>query len=43
VGLAVPQVTYLVKRLKEKGFDISDNVFTVEQAKNEIIKILNRR
>jgi energy-coupling factor transport system ATP-binding protein len=43
VGLAVPQVTYLVKSLKSKGFDISDNIFTVEQAKKEILKILNKR
>jgi len=42
VGLAVPQVTYLVKSLREKGFDISENIFTVEQAKNEILKILNK-
>ena len=43
VGLAVPQVTYLVKRLKSKGFDIADNIFTVEQAKKEILRILNKR
>lgn len=43
VGLAVPQVTYLVKRLKSKGFDISDSIFTVEQAKKEILRILNKR
>ncbi|MBV7274667.1 energy-coupling factor transporter ATPase [Clostridium sp. PL3] len=42
VGLAVPQVTYLVKRLREKGFNISDDIFTVEQAKNEILRILNK-
>ncbi|MCH5138764.1 energy-coupling factor transporter ATPase [Clostridiaceae bacterium UIB06] len=42
VGLAVPQVTYLVKSLREKGFDISEDIFTVEQAKNEILKILNK-
>jgi len=33
VGLAVPQVTYLVKKLKEKGFNISEDIFTVQQAK----------
>lgn len=43
VGLAVPQVTYLVKRLREKGFDISNDIFTVEQARNEILRILNKR
>ncbi|MDP4147311.1 MAG: energy-coupling factor transporter ATPase [Bacillota bacterium] len=40
VGLAVPQVTYLVRNLRNKGFDISDEVFTVEQAKKEIIRVL---
>jgi energy-coupling factor transport system ATP-binding protein len=38
VGLAVPQVTYLVKRLNEAGFSIDQNVFTIEQAKQEILK-----
>jgi ABC-type cobalt transport system, ATPase component len=42
VGLGVPQVTYLVKSLRDKGFDISEDIFTVEQAKKEILKILNR-
>lgn len=43
VGLAVPQVTYLMKSLKNKGFDISDEAFTVEQAKDEIIKFLRSK
>ena len=42
VGLAVPQVTYLMKSLREKGFDISEDIFTVEQAKKEILKIFNK-
>lgn len=41
VGLAVPQVTYLAKKLKDKGFNISTNVFTIDQAKDEILRILN--
>jgi energy-coupling factor transport system ATP-binding protein len=40
IGLAVPQVTYLVRELRNKGFNISENVFTVEQAKKEIISYL---
>jgi len=32
MGLAVPQVTYLVQELKKKGFEIEQNVITVEQA-----------
>jgi energy-coupling factor transport system ATP-binding protein len=40
VGLAVPQVTYLVKELIKKGFNISEDIFTVEQAKNEVLRLL---
>lgn len=40
IGLAVPQVTYLMKALKERGFNVSDNAYTIEQAKNEILRVL---
>jgi energy-coupling factor transport system ATP-binding protein len=40
MGLGVPQVTYLVRELRKKGFDLSDNIFTIEEAKKEIISIL---
>lgn len=42
VGLAVPQVTYLVRELRKKGFNIKEDVITVEEAKKELIKILRR-
>ncbi|KGN02667.1 ABC transporter [Clostridium novyi A str. 4570] len=40
VGLAVPQVTYLVRALKSKGFNIPEDIFTIEEAKNEILKLI---
>jgi energy-coupling factor transport system ATP-binding protein len=40
VGLAVPQVTYLMKSLKEKGFNISGEAFTIGQAKEEILNVI---
>lgn len=40
VGLAVPQVTYLMRNLKEKGFNISGDAFTIAQAKEEILNVL---
>jgi len=40
IGLGVPQVTYLVRALRKKGFDISDNIFTMEDAKKELLSIL---
>ncbi|MBL4933884.1 energy-coupling factor transporter ATPase [Clostridium paridis] len=42
VGLAVPQVTYLVKELKSKGFELGDDIFTISQAKEALLKILKR-
>lgn len=40
IGLAVPQVTYLMRALKEKGFDVSDEVYTISQGKEELLRIL---
>ncbi|MBU5591774.1 energy-coupling factor transporter ATPase [Clostridium sp. MSJ-4] len=40
VGLAAPQVTYLVKELRNKGMDIPEEIFTVNQAKEAILKII---
>lgn len=43
VGLAVPQVTYLSRELRKKGFDISDEIFTIDQAKEELLRIFKRK
>lgn len=40
IGLGVPQVTYLMKALRAKGFKVSDNAYTIDQAKVEILKLL---
>ncbi len=40
IGLGLPQMTRLVKKLREKGINIRDNVFTVEEVKNEILKLV---
>lgn len=42
IGLGVPQVTYLMLKLKSLGFDVSDGIYTIKQAKEEIIKLLNK-
>lgn len=36
IGLAAPQVTYIMKELRDYGYDISDEVTTIEEAKREI-------
>lgn len=40
IGLAVPQVTYLMRELRRKGFNVSDDIYTINQAKDELIKSL---
>ena len=43
IGLAVPQVTYLMRVLRERGFNVSDEVFTVEQGSKELLKVLLKK
>lgn len=43
IGLGVPQVTYLARELKNHGFEIDDNVYTIEDAKIQIIEALKQR
>ena len=43
IGLAVPQVTYLMRALREKGFNVSDEVFTVEQGSKELLRVLLKK
>lgn len=42
IGLAVPQVTYLMRVLRERGFNVSDEVFTVEKGTEAILKVLSK-
>lgn len=39
IGLGVPQVTYLMRELRRKGFNVSDEVYTIEQCKEELKRI----
>ena len=40
VGLAAPQITYLVKALKEKGIVLSEDTFTIDSAKKQILGLI---
>jgi energy-coupling factor transport system ATP-binding protein len=39
-GLSVPQITNLFLELKERGIETKSSVYNIEQAKNEIMKLL---
>ena len=40
IGLGVPQMTYLVRLLREKGFDIPADIYTVDDAEAAIAALL---
>ena len=40
IGLAAPQVTYIVHELKKRGFPISGDITTVEEAKQAILQVI---
>ena len=42
IGLAAPQVTYLMHALKEKGFAVDENATTIEEAKASILTVFRK-
>lgn len=43
IGLGIPQITYLMRELKKRGKDIKDDVLTVEEAEEELLKYLRSK
>ncbi len=43
IGLAAPQVTYLMHDLSEAGFDVDTNITTIAEAKREILRAMDRQ
>ncbi|MBQ7796547.1 MAG: energy-coupling factor transporter ATPase [Lachnospiraceae bacterium] len=42
IGLAAPQITYVVQALRARGIMVSEDVTTVEEARDEILKLWKR-
>lgn len=42
IGLAAPQITYVVRSLKEKGIALEDDITTIEEAKTAILRLLRK-
>ncbi len=42
VGLAAPQVTYIMQALKKRGMPVDTAVTTIAEAKQEILRVLHR-
>lgn len=42
MGLRVPQITKIMMMLRERGYDLTDGVLTVEQAFTELVNLLKK-
>jgi energy-coupling factor transport system ATP-binding protein len=42
MGLGIPQVTYFMRKYKESGNDVSSDVLTIDEAKEELLRYLRR-
>jgi energy-coupling factor transport system ATP-binding protein len=43
IGLGVPQITELMQKLRERGKNVSADVLTVEEARDEILRAMRRK
>lgn len=42
IGLAAPQISYVLTQLRDKGFDVPDDIFTTDEATGVIYKLLKQ-
>lgn len=42
IGLDVPQITKIIKKLREKGIDLGTDIYTVERAKERILSFAEK-
>ena len=42
VGLDVPQITHLIKKIRKMDIDIPENIFTVDEARKSILSLFER-
>ena len=40
IGLAAPQISYVMKGLKEKGYDVPEDIYTVEETAKALYQLL---
>lgn len=43
IGLAAPQITYIIQSLRKKGLDVNTDVISIEEAKTEILRALKAK
>ena len=43
MGLNIPEITKLFLKLKKKGYDVRTDIYTLEDAKKELLGLIERR
>lgn len=43
IGLNVPQITGILMDLKDKGYDVRTDIYSVDEAKNELLRLFRER
>ena len=43
VGLAAPQVTYIMQALHQKGLPVNTDATTIDEAAEEVLRVLRQR
>lgn len=43
IGLAAPKISYIMHRLKAKGFDVDENIIRMEDAKESILMCMKKK
>ena len=43
MGLAIPEVTYIIRSLKRNGYDVDDKITSTDEAVEQILELYNRR
>ena len=42
IGLAAPQISYVFSELRKKGYDVPNDIYTVNEATEELFKFLKQ-
>lgn len=43
IGLSIPQITKVFYELHQKGYDVDSNVYSIDEAKRQILRLLDKR
>ena len=43
IGLRAPEVSYIIRELREKGFEINEDISTIEEARDTILALVRRK